>query len=342
MDGKPDRWIRSVPERRSEYVEALKRHGHGPPDEATMTLLWQIVDEGTLGASKHVALGIDLIRHILDTYVDPVDASVRARMAIDFIAETRGRDTPVIGNTLSLLMAGLDDLPEKNRAAELKARAESWAKTAADRKQRLVDRAATHLAAVRGLLAFDYSSTVAAIVHRLATQTEPPIVVVPESRSIAGGVRYLQEFLPAGIGVRFIPDAAIEHGLAACDAVLLGVETLRADGSFLNTVGSVLTARLAARLGIHVYACTDLMKLDRRSYEGYRISPATRDYDELLLAGLDLPRLELVDTRAPELEVVPPDLTTAFLTEYGPITPAAIWALGRQAFEEGPGQGPAR
>jgi translation initiation factor 2B subunit (eIF-2B alpha/beta/delta family) len=172
-------------------------------------------------------------------------------------------------------------------------------------------------------------------------RAEPPLIVVPESRSIAGGVRYLQEFLPAGIAVRFIPDAAIEHGLAACDAVLLGVETLRADGSFLNTIGSALTARLAARLAIDVYGCTDLMKLDRRSYDGCRPSPAIRSYDELLLAGLDLARLDLVDTRAPELEVVPPDLTTAFLTEYGPVPPGAVWALGRHVFEERPGQGQA-
>jgi translation initiation factor 2B subunit (eIF-2B alpha/beta/delta family) len=39
-----------------------------------------------------------------------------------------------------------------------------------------------------------------------------------------------------------------------------------------------------------------------------------------------------VDTRAPELEVVPAALTTAILTEYGPVPPSAIWDLGRKAF----------
>ena len=329
-----------MPEKRFEHVEALRQRGYGPPDEETMTFLWQIVDEGILGASKHVALGIELIRHILDRYSDPVEASVRARMAAAFIAETRGRDAPVIGNSLSLLMSGLDALPENTRARELKARAESWAKAADERKQRLVSGAVRHLAEVRGILAFDYSSTVAAIVLQLAAKPEPPIVVVPESRSIAGGVRYLQEFPPAGISVRFIPDAAIEHGLAACDTVLLGVETLRADGSFLNTIGSLMTARLAAPLGIEVYGCTDLMKLDRRSYDGHRIAPIIRNYDELLLGGLDLRHLDRVDTRAPELDVIPPHLMTAFLTEFGPVPPGAIWALGRGAFGEGGRQDP--
>jgi translation initiation factor 2B subunit (eIF-2B alpha/beta/delta family) len=182
-------------------------------------------------------------------------------------------------------------------------------------------------------MTFDYSSTVAAIVVALAKAKPDLVVVVPESRTIAGGARYLEEFLPAGLRVRYIPDAAIEHGLAECDTALFGVETLRADGSFLNTIGSRMIARLAAQRDVEVYGCTDLLKLDTRSYDGHRPLPVVRNYDHPLLDDLKIDGIERADTRAPELEVIPASLVTMLLSEYGPIPPQAIWALGRQTFK---------
>jgi translation initiation factor 2B subunit (eIF-2B alpha/beta/delta family) len=321
-----------MPERRFQHVEELKAAGLTPPDETTLRFLWQIVDEGVLGASRHVALGNELLLHILDSVPNRWEALLRARMAASFIARTRGHDTPVIGNSLTLLLAGLDDIPERERASALRKRIENWTGAATARKNRLIASAVAQLGHIRGVMAFDYSSTVSAIVLALAAANRSLTVVVPESRTIAGGARYLQEFLPAGLTVRFLPDAAIEYGLGFCDAVLLGVETLRCDGSFLNTIGSRMTARLARGRGIEVYGCTDLLKLDIRSYSGWRPDPALRSYDKSLLAGLSLNGVGRAITTAPELEVIPADLTTAILTEHGAVPPQAIWSLGRETF----------
>ncbi|WP_271898361.1 hypothetical protein [Candidatus Phyllobacterium onerii] len=319
-----------MPDRRFDHVEELAKAGFSVPDDTTLHYLWQIVDEGVLGASKHVGLGNELLLHILGAYSDKREALERARRVANFIARTRGLDTPVIGNSLALLLAGLDDEPEQ--ASALSQRIENWSKAATDRKSKLVTIAAKHLSSRRGVIAFDYSSTVAAIVVALARANSELIIVVPESRSISGGARYLEEFLPAGLSVRYIPDAAIEYGLSLCDVALFGVETLRADGSFLNTIGSRMIARLAKEQGKEVFGCTDLLKLDMRSYEGHRPDPALRNYDSPLHEGLSIKGLERAHTQAPELEVIPAELTTALLTEYGPVPPQAIWALGQTLF----------
>lgn len=319
-------------ERRFEHVAELEAAGLSPPDDATLHFLWQIIDEGVLGASRHVALGNQLILHLIEATSDPQEGLKRARMAADFIARTRGYDTPVIGNSLRLLLSGLDDMAPGMQPRALRDRVLEWDRTAAERKRQLVAKAVRHLGAVRGVMAFDYSSTVSAVVIALH-ETKPDLaVVVPESRAIAGGARYLEEFLPAGLQVRFVPDAAIDHALEDCDVALFGVETLRVDGSFLNTVGSRMIARLASLSAIEVFGCTDMLKLDVRSYDGHRPAPAVRCYDNVLLAGLSIERLDNVDTHAPELEVVPAALTTAILTEYGPVPPPAIWDLGRRVF----------
>ena len=321
-----------MPERRFEHVKELKEAGLTPPDDATLHFLWQIVDEGVLGASRHVALGNKLLLHILNSVPDRWEALLRARMAARFIARTRGHDTPVIGNSLTLLLAGLDDIPERDRATALRKRIESWNEAATARKNRLIASAVAHLGHIGGVMAFDYSSTVSAIVLALAATNRNLTVVVPESRTIAGGARYLEEFLPAGLTVRFLPDAAIEYGLGFCDAALFGVESLRCDGGFLNTIGSRMIARLARGRGIEVYGCTDLLKLDLRSYSGWRPEPVLRSYDETLLAGLAVNGIGRAVTTAPELDVIPAELTTAILTEYGAVPPQAIWTLGRETF----------
>jgi translation initiation factor 2B subunit (eIF-2B alpha/beta/delta family) len=318
-----------MPERRLDHVRELETLGLAPPDDATMRFLWQIVDEGVLGASRHVQLANQLVLHL----IDQDDSGLRrARLVVDFIARTRGHDTPVIGNSLNLLLAGLDEVPADQQVETLKARVASWDKAAAARKASLVETAVRHLSAARGIMAFDYSSTVSAIVIALAEQNRAMRIVVPESRAIAGGARYLEEFLPRGLQVDFLPDAAIEYGLAKCDAAIFGIETLRADGSFLNTIGSRMVARLAIPMGVEIYGASDLMKLDRRSYSGHRPSLSLRAYDSLLKGGLAIEGLELADTTAPELEVIPAALTTALLTEHGVVPPSAIWALGRQVF----------
>lgn len=324
-----------MPERRFDHLAELEAAGLSRPDDATLNFLWQIVDEGVLGASRHVALGNQLILHLIETTSDSGEGLKRARMAADFIARTRGHDTPVIGNSMRLLLAGLDDMAPSAQSQALRDRVQEWDLAAAERKRQLVAKAVRHLGAVRGVMAFDYSSTVSAVVIALHKERPHLAVVVPESRAIAGGARYLEEFLPAGLKVRFVPDAAIDQTLEDCDAALFGVETLRVDGSFLNTIGSRMIARLASLSAIEVFGCTDMLKLDLRSYDGHRPAPAVRSYDNVLLAGLSIKKLDNVDTRAPELEVVPAELTTAILTEYGPVPPPAIWDLGRKVFALG-------
>lgn len=321
-----------MPERRFHHITELAEAGLGAPDDTVMHFLWQIVDEGVLGASRHVALGNEMLLHILESVEDSDEAMRRARLASDFIARTRGQDTPVIGNSLSLLLDGLDDVAPQEQSRTLRERITGWTRSAAERKARLVEIAIRHLSGCKGVMAFDYSSTVAAIVVALAKANPDMIVVVPESRTICGGKRYLDEFLPAGLRVRYVPDAAIEHALQWCDTALFGVETLRADGSFLNTIGSRMIARLASLDKVETYGCTDMLKLDMRSYEGHRPPPAIRSYDAPLLDGFAIEGLDRADTRAPELEVVPANLVTGLLTEHGVMPPQAIWSLGRSIF----------
>lgn len=319
-------------ERRFEFATILTAQGLGPPDARTMQDLWQIVDEGVLGASVHVRIGVDLIQYLIQSDPDPGRALRTAIAAADFLTATRGLDTPVIGNSMALLLKDFEIVPPEHRCDELAARAAAFKSDMDRRKRDLVAHAIERLHLVQTVFAFDYSSTVAAIVIGLGRLQPNLTIVVPESRSIAGGLRYLLAFAEAGLTIRYLPDAAIEFGLGLSDVVLLGVETLRDDGSFLNTIGSRMVARLARVAAIDVYGCTDLLKLDRRNSAAAARVPAMRNYNNVLLQDIHLPPESRISTVAPELEVVPGELTTALLTEFGPVRPDAIGKLGERVF----------
>ena len=322
-----------MPERRHIYADRITRLCLAPPDDRTMHLLWQIVDEGVLGASNHVRLTQTLLLHLFESVSDPAEAWRRADWAARFITETRGAEAPVVGNAIRMLLDGLASLPAEERPTALTSRIESWQADAERRLARLVEAAVATIGVGRTVIAYDYSSTVAAVVEALWRTDPRPRVIVPESRGIAGGRRYLEAFTRAGIAVRFVLDAAFEHILDRRAVVLLGAESVRCDGSLANTIGSRPLARLARWRGCPVYGCADLLKLDLRSYRGIFVEPDARLFNHLL-DGAELPNDAAVTTMSPELEIVPPELLTAFLTDYGPVPPTAMWSLGRELYSE--------
>lgn len=323
-----------MPNKRQQYVDLLAVQRLPPPDDETMEYLRLIVDEGVLGASKHVQLIQELILHLLRETSDQSLAWRKVQLASSFIAETRGADTPVIANSIHWLLRDLNAQEPKVIAQTLRVRTDCWRREAQERLERILTAGTALLGETPVILAFDYSSTVAALVKASHEQSPSTRVVVPESRAIQGGGPYLKEFLQAGMKVHYVLDMAIEHVMPKVTAVLLGVESMRCDGSFLNTIGSRLVARLALTYHVPTYACTDLYKLDLRSYAGKRKEPGVRDYDHRLLEGLDLPEGATVDTTCPELEVIPREMHRGFITEHGLIPPQALWGLGREVFPE--------
>ncbi|MEM8571464.1 MAG: hypothetical protein AAGG56_11190 [Pseudomonadota bacterium] len=304
-----------MPERRLDYPKLLEERGLPGPDEHTMSALRDIVDEGVLGASNHVALALPLVARTAEAH--RASAVQEALALAEFIAQTRGVAAPIVANALSWLTDGIDGLPPSEAGGRLHGRAAEWQSLTRARRARLVAHAAKALASRRAPLLFDYSSTVSDVVRALAETAQIDRIIVPESRSIEGGRRFLEDLSGIGADFVFLPDAALDYAVASCDAVLLGAESVTRDGGVINTIGSVIAARCAKARNVPVYGAADLFKVGERMAS--EIGPfELRSYDFLLPAG------QLASTRAPELEVVPPALIAAILTEAGALAPEKI------------------
>jgi translation initiation factor 2B subunit (eIF-2B alpha/beta/delta family) len=309
------------------------------PDRETMEYLRHIVDEGTLGATNHVRLIHELFVHLSRTIPQPEQLWPVLQLTREFIDQTRGKDTPIISNSMRWLLGDLNDSGTTDLPRVLSQRAEEWEAETAQRMNRLLETGCNILADVGTILLFDYSSTVSALVkHVYKTRSKPPTVVIFESRAIDGGWPYVEDLTRLRVPVRFTVDAAIEFECARADAVLLGVESLRCDGSLINTIGSRLIARVACQHGAAVYGCCDLFKLDLHSYKGVFKQPAVKDFGNVLLGsrhkdfGISEDVRVLISTSAPELEIVPTTQLSGYLTDHGFVPPESIWQLGRDVF----------
>lgn len=304
-----------MPERRFEFTEISRQKDLPAPDDETMKGLHDIVDEGVLGASNHVSLALALVARVARAMRET--AREEALELAHFISRTRGAGAPIVANALSWQIAGAEDLSPPEAAELLNARAAEWGKAAKERRNALIEKGLEALSGVRSPLIYDYSSTVADLVRALSGASGLDRIVIPESRVIDGGRRYMTALADLAVPVLFLPDAALEYAVSQSDAVLLGAESVTIDGGISNTVGSTPAARAATARGIPVHGAADLFKVgDRKAAE--LPAPALRRYDDLLRPG------EEASTEAPELEIVPPKLVTSILTEIGPVVPEGL------------------
>lgn len=107
------------------------------------------------------------------------------------------------------------------------------------------------------VLTLSWSGTVRKTLERLDGD-----VLIAESRPGREGLALAESLAPAG-DVTLLPDSAIAHALStSVDAVLVGADTVLADGSILNKVGTRGTALAAAHEDVPVYAVTAADKVD--------------------------------------------------------------------------------
>ncbi len=324
---------------RQQYVESVRQAGLSEPDARTLAYLRDIVDEGTLGASNHVRLIQELFEHLCDTSREASRLRERIEITRAFIARTRGIDTPIIANSMRWLFRGLDGSSDGDVCRAVRARRRTWDRDAAQRLEALVRTGVDVLRGSSKILLFDYSSTVSAVVEAVCREREtPPKIVVFESRAIDGGWPYVQDLLARGVSLHFALDVAVEHEAADADAVLLGVETLRRDGSLLNTIGSRMVARSARAYGASVYGCCDLLKMDMTPPGSVPRSPTLKEFRPALLGSredaVSVGDLDaLVTTVAPELEVVPLELLSGYLTDQGVVAPSEVGSAAQAYFE---------
>ncbi|RTR32125.1 translation initiation factor eIF-2B [Shewanella atlantica] len=158
------------------------------------------------------------------------------------------------------------------------------------------------------VLTHSISSTIINCFTKLATKNISAIIT--ESRPGNEGLLVAKMLSKSGIETQYITDAQLGLFMPKADVVLLGADSILADGSVVNKAGTYLTALAAHDVGIPFYICAENFKQSRKSSE-------TIHLEEMDTAEINLPVLPHIVPRNIYFDVTPARLISGWINEHG-------------------------
>ena len=212
---------------------------------------------------------------------------------------------------------------------------------AAERFRERLDHAQTDLATVGAnrlkdgdcIMTHCHSTAVLACVEAAVDQGKELRAIVKETRPRNQGHITAERLHELGVPVTLIVDSAARRYLNQVDHVMVGADSIAADGSVINKIGTSGLAVNARDRGTPVVVAAQTFKLHPGTLTGHSVDIEMRDESELLSeaekAELGNPTVE-----NPAFDVTPPRYVDAIITERGQFPPESIVMLMRELFGE--------
>lgn len=221
-----------------------------------------LVEDRVSGASQLARRALDSLAEYAGSCAERNPADLR-RMLIDFAEQlqyARPSMAPIY-NMLQRWIDGIDKLSPPDTDT-LRRDAAALAQDLADRSLQAVDQAAERAAELIGpnvtIITHSLSSTVTETFRKLASRKVKAIVT--EGRPGYEGRQQAVHLDRANIPVTLITDAQMGHFVRHADLVLVGADTLLADGSVVNKVGTSLLAMAAHEREVPFHVCCESFK----------------------------------------------------------------------------------
>ncbi|WP_435185192.1 ribose 1,5-bisphosphate isomerase [Halobellus sp. EA9] len=138
-----------------------------------------------------------------------------------------------------------------------------------------------------------------------------------------------------GVDVTLIVDSAARRYLNDVDHVLVGADSIAADGSVINKIGTSGLAVNARDRGTPIVCAAQTIKLHPGTLTGHTVDIEMRDESEVI----DPETAEEIgdpEVLNPAFDVTPPRYVDAIVTERGQFPPESIVTLMRELFGESP------
>ncbi|MES2154393.1 MAG: S-methyl-5-thioribose-1-phosphate isomerase [bacterium] len=194
--------------------------------------------------------------------------------------------------------------------------------------QAIAEHGSSLLAAGGAVLTHCHSTTVIDVLRRAQARGADLHVYATETRPFRQGLVTVRALHDGGVPCTLIVDSAVSHVLEtkAIRWVLVGADTVAADGTLFNKVGTAGVCALAQRRGVPVHSAAGFYKFTRQPPGAI---PIEERAPSEVVPDSDVPPGVAVFN--PVFDRTAPGLLTSYITEAGPRTPgeAVRQALGR-------------
>ena len=157
--------------------------------------------------------------------------------------------------------------------------------------------------------------------------------VVKETRPRNQGHITARELRALGVDVTLIVDSAARRYMGQVDHVLVGADSIAADGSVINKIGTSGLAVNARDRGVPMMAAAQTIKLHPDTLTGHTVEIEMREEREVIGPEARESIGEMT-VENPAFDVTPPRYVDAIITERGQFPPESIVTLMRELFGE--------
>ncbi len=178
-----------------------------------------------------------------------------------------------------------------------------------------------------------HSTDVLSCVEAAVEQGKDLKAIVKETRPRNQGHITARALRDLGVPVTLVVDSAARRYLNGVDHVLVGADSIAADGSVINKIGTSGLAVNARDRGTPIMVAAQTIKLHPATLTGQTVEIEMRDENEVVDPET---RDEIGDITVenPAFDVTPPRYVDAIVTERGQYPPESIVTLIRELFGE--------
>ncbi|WP_284014144.1 ribose 1,5-bisphosphate isomerase [Halobaculum litoreum] len=178
-----------------------------------------------------------------------------------------------------------------------------------------------------------HSTDALACVEAAVGQGKEVSAIVKETRPRNQGHITATELREMGVDVTLVVDSAARRYLDDVDHVLVGADSIAADGGVVNKIGTSGLAVNARERGVPIMVAAQTIKLHPDTLTGHTVEIEMRDESEVIA---DDARADIGDIAVenPAFDVTPPRYVDAIVTESGQFPPESIVTLMRELFGE--------
>jgi len=178
-----------------------------------------------------------------------------------------------------------------------------------------------------------HSTDALACIEHAREQGKELSAVVKETRPRKQGHITARQLREMGVPVTLIADNAAGRYLDEVDHVFVGADSIAADGSVVNKIGTRSLAVTARERDTPIVVAAQTLKLDPATLSGHTVEIETRDEAEVI-SDEDRDSIGDIEVANPAFDVTPPRYVDAIVTERGQFPPESIVMVMRELFGE--------
>jgi len=258
------------------------------------------------------------------------------KQTADLLVSTRPTAVS-LPNSVRYVMLGLEKSKGADRRALQEAtisRADEFIKNSEEAVKRIGEMGANRISDGDVLLTHCNSECAISVIKAAAKQGKNINAYVTESRPLWQGHITARELLKAGIPTTMIIDSAVRYFIRDVDKVVVGADSIAANGAVINKVGTSQIALAAHEARVPFFVAAETYKLHHGTVVGQLVEIEERDADEVV----DLKKFPGLKVRNPSFDVTPPEYVDLIITERGIIPPSAAYSVIQEIFEWKPGE----